>query len=256
MTIIVILGAADTGRAPLTAAMLGRRMTEARVVSAGVIGHDGDPATTEALAAADQLNLDIFEHRARTLDTQIASAAALLIAMDSGVARVARMSFPEAAARIFTLGDLAGRARDIPDPFKMQIGAWLTYTREIDELLVAALPQIHSHLAPAAPASSAPPDTRAAQLAALHAQCDAIDWDVAAAAITSGLDALATVPNAPGDLSTAYIGLLRAALALTPTTPGAAQRATLQQGIARLSGPVVPADLAAFSAQLATWGAA
>lgn len=34
-----------------------------------------------------------------------------------------------------TLGSLAGRERDIPDPFRMQIGAWISYAREIETLL-------------------------------------------------------------------------------------------------------------------------
>jgi protein-tyrosine phosphatase len=146
MATILIVGAADTGRAPIAATLL-RRLFEQQqlphtVESCGILGHDGDEATAEAQQTMEQINLDISQHLARSLTDELAEQAALLVAVDSGVARVARARFPEVAARIHTLGQLAGRSRDIPDPFKMQLGAWLTYSQEIDALLRTALPQI------------------------------------------------------------------------------------------------------------------
>src|SRR6185436_16835383 len=82
--------------------------------------------------------------------------AALLLALDSGTAQVVRMRFPSAASRVHALGALAGRQRDIPDPFRMQIGAWITYAREIAALLEAALPRIAAVLPPQA-AGDRPP---------------------------------------------------------------------------------------------------
>lgn len=156
--LILIVGAADTGRAPLTAAMLRRHLTQrgitARVESAGVLGHDDDPASPDALAVADHLSLDLSAHRARSLSDHLVAEAALLLCIDSGTARVARLRFPQAASRIRTLGQLAGRDRDIPDPFKMQIGPWLVYAQEIDRMLQQALPRITTFLSePPAPST-------------------------------------------------------------------------------------------------------
>lgn len=154
--LILIVGAADTGRAPLAAALLRRRLlnhsSPARVESAGVLGHDDDPASPDALAVAEHMALDLSAHRARSLSEHLVEEAILLLAIDSGTARVARMHFPQAAARIHTLGELAGRNRDIPDPFKMQIGPWLVYAQEIDQMLHQALPRIIAFL----PEPSAP----------------------------------------------------------------------------------------------------
>ncbi len=155
--LILIVGAADTGRAPLAAALLRRhlmhRSITARVESAGVLGHDNDPASPDALAVAEHMALDLSAHRARSLSDHLVDEATLLLTIDSGTARVARLRFPTAAARIHTLGELAGRDRDIPDPFKMQIGPWLVYAREIDQMLQQALPRIMTFL----PKPSAPP---------------------------------------------------------------------------------------------------
>src|SRR5262245_46027813 len=146
MAIILLIGGADTGRAPMAAALL-RRLLDQRgyrwgVGSAGVLGHDGDPAEIEARETMTHMGLSVDDHQARSLTDELVEQAALLLAIDSGTALVLRARFPAAAARTYTLGALAGRQRDIPDPFRMQIGAWITYAREIAALLEAALPRI------------------------------------------------------------------------------------------------------------------
>src|SRR3954451_15842668 len=146
MAIILLSGAADTGRAPMAAALL-RRLLEKRphdweIESCGVLGHDGAVAEAEARDTMVHMGLDIAEHQARSLNDDLAARAALIITLDRGTALVVRARFPDAAARRYSLGELAGRARDIPDPFRMQIGAWMTYAREIEGMLQAALPRI------------------------------------------------------------------------------------------------------------------
>src|SRR5687768_12089984 len=146
MAIILLGGASDTGRAPMAAALL-RRLLNARsadwvVESCGVLGHDGAVAEVEARDTMVHMGLDIAEHLARSLDDDLAARAALIITIDRGTALVIRARFPAAAARTYSLGELAGRARDIPDPFRMQIGAWMTYAREIEGMLQAAMPRI------------------------------------------------------------------------------------------------------------------
>src|SRR5215212_4074199 len=146
MAIILLSGAADTGRAPMAAALL-RRLLEKRphdwvIESCGVLGHDGAVAEVEARDTMVHMGLDIAEHHARSLNDNMAASAALIITLDRGTALVVRARFPDAAPRTYSLGELAGRARDIPDPFRMQIGAWMTYAREIESMLQAALPRI------------------------------------------------------------------------------------------------------------------
>lgn len=142
--IILMVGGADTSRAPMAAALLRRRLAERypdwTIESAGVLGHDGDPAEPEARdALTAAYHLDIGDHTARSINAELVAAATLLVAVDTGTARVLRLHYPEAAERTVTLGELAGRRRDIPDPFRMQLGAWISYAREIDQLLHAGL---------------------------------------------------------------------------------------------------------------------
>ena len=67
--------------------------------------------------------------------------------------------------------------------------------------------------------------------------------------------ALASQTNtlAPSAFATAYTGLLRAALALTPTTPTLAQARTLREAFTRLTPAPQASDVAWLSAQIGGW---
>lgn len=292
MPTILIVGAADTGRAPIAAALL-RRLLEVRgydwsVESAGVLGHDGAAAETEARDTMVHLGLDIADHRARSIDEALAEQAALLIALDAGTVRVIRARFPAASARAFSLGELAGRPRDIPDPFRMQIGAWMTYAREIAGMLEVALQRIvelmpvtddrrpttgHPALsgnssvsgasaagetkqkepAPHISSERAAAAMRIAQLLQIAAQMpDVVDWGAARPRIEADLATIAAAPVAPGDLVVAYAGLLRAALGLLPAAPSANQLAALRDAAAGLGAPIDQDALNDLSARIAT----
>ena len=261
------------------AAALLRRLLAAQqspwlVDSAGVLGHDGAPAETEARDTMVHMGLDISAHQARSLRDDLVEAAALIVTIDSGTALVVRARYPNAAAPIRSLGDLAGRKRDVPDPFRMQIGAWMTYAREIESMLQSALPKMAELIGPATAQPASMTSTseaptlagatsvasersaavgRIAQLLQVAAQMPGvIDWSVARARIESDLGAIAAAPASPADLVAAYIGLLRAALALLPPTPSAAQLNALQRAVERANAPIDQSALNELSAQLAT----
>ncbi len=273
-SLILIVGAADTGRAPLAAAML-RRLLErrnitARVESAGILGHDDDPPSPDALAVAEHMEVDLHAHRARSLNDDLARAAALLLAIDAGTARVARMRFPQDIDHIHTLGELAGRDRDIPDPFKMQIGPWLMYAREIEHLLEQALPRIIAFVPGTAPIGVATPPAptsspviaearraaaeRTSQLLDLMLRIPGVvEWSAARDQVEATIVAATTHPSGPADLVAAYGALVRAALALTPAVPTTGQLTALRDALGRLEQPIAPGDLSAMSAQLGGW---
>src|SRR5687768_11298937 len=127
MTRIIIVGGADTGRAPLAAALLRRRLLEPApaviVESAGILGHDEAPMQAEAHMALEHLNITPQEHSARSLSAAIVESATLLIAVDRGISRAIAMHYPEAP--LAALPDLAATPRDVPDPFRMTTDAWI-----------------------------------------------------------------------------------------------------------------------------------
>jgi protein-tyrosine-phosphatase len=284
MTTILLVGGADTGRAPMAAALLRRLLAERGydwpVGSAGVLGHDGDPAEIEARDTIAHMGLSIDDHQARSLTPELVAAAALLLALDNGTALVVRARFAEAAARTHTLGALAGRQRDIPDPFRMQIGAWITYAREIAALLESALPRIVTMMPPAATEDGgrrtedggrsaesrttgheprttdygSPAFERIDRLLRTAAEMPGVvDWAAARTRVEADLSEIAATPRDTGDLAAAYVGLLRAALAMTPAAPSAGQLAALRAAVGQLAGPISQPDLNELSARLGGW---
>ncbi len=276
--LILIVGAADTGRAPMAVALLRRMLRRQnsvwRVESAGVVGHDDDPAEPEARDALLAMGLDLSAHTARSLSDALVAEARLLVAVESGVGRVVRARYPE--AQLVTLGGLAGRARDIPDPFRMQVGAWLQYANEIEALLGAGMPRLLALLgadgaadavaaapAPSAAVSRLPPVApeqaaervaaleRVGRLLSLVAELpDVVDWASGSRQIAADLGAMEQ-PLAPADLARPYVALLRATLALLPGCPSAPQATALRGAVARLRAPITPADLDALADDLA-----
>lgn len=263
-TTILILGGAATGRVPMTAALLGRLLDQRGlawdVIAAGVVAHDDSPAEVEARDAMLTLGLNIGAYRAHSLTDEMVDAAALLLAVDSGTARVIHARYPHASARTLTLGELAGRPRDIPDPFRMQVGAWITYAREIDTLLRAGLGRLIERAGQPSLAADQDASQRTTRTAAL-ARCERLLAELAAGAewpaVRGALDAALVAAGAesiqPGDLALPYVALLRALLGMTVATPTPGQVAFLSQAIGRLSGPVDQQAITALSAQIGAW---
>jgi protein-tyrosine phosphatase len=278
---IIIVGAADTGRAPMAVALLARLLAHAGhsliLSSAGIVGHDEDPAEPEARAAMRALGLDIEAHRARSLSTELVAQARLLLAVESGVARVVRTRFPK--AEIYTLGELAGRSRDIPDPFRMQMGAWVQYANEIESLLRAGLPHLLALLGvPAAPPTStlpvpphaikpgplptpSLPPLAAGERAEAIAQAlrlidlttelpEVVSWTAAREHIEADL-ATIEAPLPPADLARPYLATLRVMLHLSADTLNAGQASALRAAFRRLGGRIGPPELEALSRDLA-----
>lgn len=265
---ILIIGGADTGRAPMAAALL-RRLLEGAglpwlVESAGVTGHDDDPAEPEARNAMVAAGLDIQEHRARSLTDEMAAAAALLIAVDRGIAHVLRLRFAHLARRLVTLSELAGRQRDIPDPFRMQIGAWIGYAREIETMLQTGLDRLIALVQETAspePGSAAGQQPVAAPFGHTSASRSApiercerlltmlidmpslIDWPQTQRQLAEDLQAAGSVPLRADDLVQAYTSLLVALLGRLSAAPTREQATALRSAISRLhtavDGPAI-----------------
>lgn len=276
--VVLVVGGADTGRAPIAAALLQRMLAQheipALVASTGVTGHDGEPPEPEARDTMTALGLDISSHRARSITPEQVQHAHILIAIDRGIAHVLRQYYPAARASIITLGELSGTGRDIPDPFRMQIGAWLSYAREIQTLLQAGLPTLHARLhpptsppPPAAPAPqpepAAPAPTDGARTAplqrlerivqTLHDMPDLLDWQQVQRQIISHLNEIAAHPTNPPDLAPSYTALLITMLHSTHTTPPPDRVQQIQQAIARLHTPIVQPDLSELAGLLSQW---
>lgn len=162
---LLVVGASDTGRAPMAMALL-RRALEPDVVveSAGVLAHQGERAAPEAQMALEQLGLDLGGHVSRALAEVDHARADLLLAVDRGTELVLFARFPR-DRRIACLSVLADQP-DVLDPHRMPLGIWVATAHQLEQQVQRALPELRARLGlstpdtttlPAAPAPIAPP---------------------------------------------------------------------------------------------------
>lgn len=103
-------GAADAGLAHVV------------VESAGTLGIEGAPAAAEAIAALDEIGIDLSGHRSRGIRASDLRTADLVIAMDSGHLEELAARFPDGAGQRWLLRAFEGsaqpdsRAGDLDDP--------------------------------------------------------------------------------------------------------------------------------------------
>lgn len=269
---ILIVGGAATGRVPMTAALLERLISQRgldwQVTTGGVVAHDDDPAEIEARDAMIALGLDIAAYRAQSVSDEHIKHAQVIVAVDSGTARVIRARYPDLAGHVTTLGELSGRARDIPDPFRMQIGAWITYAREIETLLKAGLNRLteltlNDQTANENKTSQPSIDQehprritveRCKQLlegapATNHANA----WAAIRQELITGINEVSSQSFGPGDLVVAYATLLKAMLNMAFSTPSPEQLAMLTRAIDRMQMPIDNEAIAQLSSQMESW---
>ena len=258
---ILVIGAADTGRAPLLAAVLRSELgAGVSVASAGVLAHAGEPADPNIALALEQRGLQAPMHVARPFDAETARPADVLLAIDRGTARVVRLQTDKP---VLALSELA-EADDVPDPHRMPLGVWIAAMRAYETQLAAVLPIIRARLnmqerpaavppaggATAQPSAPTPSTPEAQTERADHLQRigrlvetarvlpEIVDWSKLTREAVERLQALAALAEDPDDLTPAAAALLAGLLLTAEATPAEPQLALLQNGLARLGARV------------------
>lgn len=276
MTLLLIVGGSDTGRAPLAAALLRRRLADqashVTVESAGILGHDGSPLQSQAQVALEHMGLPAVEHTARLLTAELAQPAILLLAVDRGIARATATHYPDLP--VYALPELANAPHDIPDPFRMTLDAWIIYGRELDAQIGAALPALLGYLQPAGQAGAASPPAPAPAPAAAPAPGapasdrlrfliggiagipELIDWARARAALRETIQAIGSqsAGRDPGDLRPGAAAMLLGMLGSGDGPLTAAQMALLEQAAGLLAAPLDGAGLGELAGLVGRWG--
>lgn len=117
---ILVVCIGNICRSPVAAAMLAEALPEQTIESAGLgalVGQGVEP-TARALGEAEELEL--ADHRARQLTTEMINAAELILVMSEGQRRAVGELAPEALGKTMRLGRWLdqGRGLDIPDPYR------------------------------------------------------------------------------------------------------------------------------------------
>jgi len=111
--------------------------SDIRAESAGLSASNGLPATDGACAAMRRLGLDVAAHCSRRLTHDLINRADLILAMSTVHRRRIAGSFPEARSKVVVLGDYAGIAGDVEDPFGGTLEAYYSCAEQLSQLVAA-----------------------------------------------------------------------------------------------------------------------
>lgn len=115
---------------------------EWRVESAGTWGLDGEPAAAGSLAVMKNKDIDISDHRARSVNLELLQSFDLILTMESGQKESMRMEFPESSDRIFLLSEMVDQKKDVDDPYGGVFSEYEHAADEIEEYLVGGFDTI------------------------------------------------------------------------------------------------------------------
>jgi len=101
------------------------------IYSSGYFPVSGRPAPEEAIAAAAEQHVDLFDHRSRRLDAETIRNADVIFVFDEQNRRRSAEDFPRAVRKMYLLGSLLHNASDIiDDPYSSNVATFrTTYAR-------------------------------------------------------------------------------------------------------------------------------
>lgn len=117
MKSVLFVCSGNTCRSPMAEALLAAKMPELSVSSAGLATVAGLPASIGAIDAMAEYGLNLDYHRSRQLSSYLLADADLVLCMGDSHKQTILSALPELSNKVFTLGEFAGEAQDIADPF-------------------------------------------------------------------------------------------------------------------------------------------
>jgi protein-tyrosine phosphatase len=112
---------------------------QVQVRSAGVWAQEGRPASTGAVAVMAERGLDIHSHRAHTLTSEDMAEADLVLVMSREHLDYLRSMWPQYTYKVKRLSAMAGKRRDIADPYGMPHQDYRDTADEIEAYLEKGL---------------------------------------------------------------------------------------------------------------------
>lgn len=146
---ILFVCTANRCRSPLAEAIfkrilqhLGRTWENWRVESAGTWAAPNLPPLPGTLKAAQQMGLDLQNHRSRRVTREMIEEFDLVLAMEPNHKEALQVEFPDLASRIFLLSEMVGKDMTIFDPYGEDECEYLNTGHEIAQYLRNGLRQI------------------------------------------------------------------------------------------------------------------
>lgn len=148
MSVILFVCTGNLCRSPMATGLLRQKLAEKgldrqyQVRSAGVWADDGRPASENAVEVMAERGIDIGDHIAHSLTAEDLAEADLVLVMGQEHAQVLRTTWPQYAWKVWRLGEMSGRRKDVVDPYLEPIEQYRACAAVLADYIDRGLPRI------------------------------------------------------------------------------------------------------------------
>ena len=133
-------------RSPMATGLLRQRFVQKglahTVSSAGAWASDGQHASDHAVTVMAEQGIDITDHVAHTLNASDVAEADLILVMAREHATLIRNTWPQYGWKVHCLAEMAGKRRDVNDPYGEPVEAYRACAAEIARYIDDGLERI------------------------------------------------------------------------------------------------------------------
>jgi len=141
MSLILMVCTGNLCRSPMATGLLRQRLVRAgldgqyTVRSAGTWAVEDRPATEHAVEVMAERGVDIAEHRAHGLTSADVAEADLILVMSREHEQMITNTWPQYRWKVQRLSEMAGKRRDVEDPYGLPIEEYRSCADVIDGYL-------------------------------------------------------------------------------------------------------------------------
>jgi protein-tyrosine phosphatase len=128
---LLVLCIGNICRSPMAEGLLKRALPGYEVRSAGIGAMIGRPAEPFAIQLMAERNVDISEHRAQQISTQLVAWADLILVMDQEQKKYVETQYIASRGKVFRIGESA--KDEVPDPYRGTIDSFGVALEVIEE---------------------------------------------------------------------------------------------------------------------------
>jgi protein-tyrosine-phosphatase len=138
---VLFVCTANQCRSPMAEALLKSLVAQRgeanhwQIQSAGTWSEPGRPATVLSQAVMRRRNIDLSDHRSRSVDADLLAAASVVLVMTRHQQEALRAEFPGMQHKIYTLSQLVDGSYDIEDPYGGSPDAYELCAVELQDIL-------------------------------------------------------------------------------------------------------------------------